>query len=275
MAYTHPKSYKMAKRFFDTKIWDDDWFLDMPNEYKLFWFYMLSSCDSAGIFKVNLRSFSGLLGVKISAEEILKIFNTGKERILPVSEKVWVILDFFSFQYGHSFNINNPFHKGVKKILDKQNISINTLRGLKEVNLTPKRGLLGVSETIKEKEKEIYIDLDSSDNRKVPKVGKGAIEFSGIVCYDAEQEILKNQIWLEQQQQKFGKSDEELRESLRKFHLHLAEKEQYPKGRKAIFAGFEKWLMNEKNFVKQSPARKSPLETELEKARRNYKISGK
>ena len=26
----------MAKRFSATEIWDEDWFLDMPNEYKLF-----------------------------------------------------------------------------------------------------------------------------------------------------------------------------------------------------------------------------------------------
>ena len=43
----------MAKRFTSTEIWNEDWFLDMPAEYKLFWYYMLCECDHAGLFKVN------------------------------------------------------------------------------------------------------------------------------------------------------------------------------------------------------------------------------
>lgn len=143
----------MAKRFTSTEIWEEDWFLEMPNQHKLFWFYMLSNCDHAGFYKVNLRSFCSLLEVKITSDEILNYFNKGKERITIVSDGLWFIIDFFAFQYGHTFNINNPLHKGVKKQLDKYEINLTSIRGLKEVNLTTK-----------EKDKEI--DNNNSLNKK-------------------------------------------------------------------------------------------------------------
>jgi hypothetical protein len=136
----------MAKRFTSTDIWDEDWFLDMPNEYKLFWYYMLSNCDHAGFFKVNLRSFCGLLEVNVGANKILEFFNSNKQRIRIISENIWFIEDFIAFQYGHTFNINNPLHKGIKKQLDKYGIELTSIRGLNEVNLTTKE---------KDKEKEI------------------------------------------------------------------------------------------------------------------------
>ena len=83
----------MAKRFSETEIWNEDWFLDMPNEYKLFWFYMLAKCDHAGLFKVNLRSFRGLIEGKLTSSEVLKHFNNGKERIRILSENLWFIED--------------------------------------------------------------------------------------------------------------------------------------------------------------------------------------
>lgn len=70
----------------------------------------------------------------------------------------------------------------------------------------------------------------------------------GIVVYDAEETILNNQIQLERICVVAGVKLDSAKESLHKYHLHLEEKEQYPKGKKAVFAGFEKWLRNERNF---------------------------
>jgi hypothetical protein len=73
--------------------------------------------------------------------------------------------------------------------------------------------------------------------------------YEGLVVYDAEATILSSAIEFEQVCMKANKLDlDAAKTSLRKYHLYLAEKEQYPKGRKAVFAGFEKWLMNENNF---------------------------
>jgi len=79
---------------------------------------------------------------------------------------------------------------------------------------------------------------------------------NGLVVYNAEDVILKNQAKLEEICMATGKNLESAKKSLRKYHLHLAEKEQYPKGKIAVFAGFEKWLLNENNFNKNGAAKK-------------------
>jgi hypothetical protein len=73
-------------------------------------------------------------------------------------------------------------------------------------------------------------------------------KFNGLVVYDAEKTILENVQELERICMAASKNMESGKESLRKYHLFLEEREAYPKGRKAIFAGFEKWLLNEKKF---------------------------
>lgn len=71
----------------------------------------------------------------------------------------------------------------------------------------------------------------------------------GNVIYDIEKELLNSPIIFEQILMKTKKEKLHAEESLRKYHLYLIDKEQYPKGKIAAFAGFEKWLMNEKNYT--------------------------
>ncbi len=71
---------------------------------------------------------------------------------------------------------------------------------------------------------------------------------SVIVVYNAEVEILGSPIRFEQICMATKRSLIQGKESLRKFHLHLESKEEYPKSKKSLFAGFEKWLLNEKTF---------------------------
>lgn len=123
----------MAKRFFSTNIWDEDWFLDMPIEYRLFWFYILSGCDHAGIFKINLRSFCGLNGVKIDSETALSLLNKDKQRIRVINDSTWFIEDFFYYQYGHTLNRNNRVHESIEEIYNRHEIKLDSIRGLKDL----------------------------------------------------------------------------------------------------------------------------------------------
>jgi hypothetical protein len=147
----------MAKRFTATEIWEEDWFLDIPNEYKLFWYYMLSNCDHAGIYKVNLTTFSRLLEVKLSTKIALNHFNTGKNRITCINDTVWFIEDFFVYQYGVVFNHNNRLHASIYRIYNKYGIEPKNLRGLLEVK-----------EGVKDKDK----DKDKVDTGVLEEKGK-------------------------------------------------------------------------------------------------------
>lgn len=134
----------MAKRFSDTGIWEEDWFLEMPNEYKLFWFYMLATCDHAGVFKVNLRSFRGLLEVSLTSTEALRHFNNGKDRIRVLTDSTWFVEDFVVYQYGATLNLNNRLHESIANVLAKQKIELTSLRGL-----------LDLKDRVKDKDKEL------------------------------------------------------------------------------------------------------------------------
>lgn len=147
----------MAKRFISTEIWDEDWFLEMDIEYRLFWFYILSSCDHAGIFKVNLRSFCGLNGVNLTSTQALVYFNNGKDRIIVISDSIWLISDFFVFQYGTTFNPNNRVHLSIENIYKKYKIDINLIRGLIDLKDRVKD---------KDKDKDNLVKLKNEKNGK-------------------------------------------------------------------------------------------------------------
>jgi hypothetical protein len=123
----------MAKRFVSTDIWQEDWFLDMPNEYKLFWYYLISNCDHAGLFKVNLRIFNALNGVNLDSKKAIEYYNNGKQRIRIVLENLWLIEDFFMYQYGETFNANNRVHESIEKLYNKHGIKMTSIRGLKDL----------------------------------------------------------------------------------------------------------------------------------------------
>lgn len=125
----------MAKRFTATELWEEDWFLDMPNEYKLFWYYILAACDHAGVFRVNISKFNRIIDSKkkVVQNKAITYFNNGKERVRIISENKWFIEDFFVFQYGSIFNKNNKVHESIEKIYNQANISLTSIRGLKDL----------------------------------------------------------------------------------------------------------------------------------------------
>ena len=41
------------KRFSDTEKWDDRFFCEMPDVFKLFYLFLLDKCDNVGVWKVN------------------------------------------------------------------------------------------------------------------------------------------------------------------------------------------------------------------------------
>lgn len=139
----------MAKRFGSTEIWNEDWFLEMPAEYKLYWYYMLAKCDHAGLFKVNVKVFCTTNGVTLTSKIALEYFNADKERIRVISESVWYIEDFFVFQYGDALNLNNRVHESISELYKRQNIELTSIRGLKVLK-----------DRVKDKDKDKDIDKD-------------------------------------------------------------------------------------------------------------------
>jgi len=151
----------MAKRFTQTDIWDEDWFLDMPKEYKLFWFFIKDQCNHAGIWRPNKRLFEAMIEGRVDLNKALELFNTEKERISILKSGHWFIIDFFVFQYGESFNPANRVHKSIQSIYNHE-----------DINLTSIRGLIDHTDRVKDKDKDKDID-----NSLKGGVGENSLDF--------------------------------------------------------------------------------------------------
>ena len=105
------------KRFVDCDIWGKKWFRELPPKTKLFYFYMITKCDHAGMYDVDLELAAFQIGMPISSADINKILKHIK---IVKDDKYW-IKGFVDFQYGELKDTNNA-HISVIKILNKYGI---------------------------------------------------------------------------------------------------------------------------------------------------------
>ncbi len=103
----------IAKRFTDSRKWDDDWFLELPARYKLLWLYILDKCDYTGFFKPNLKLANFCLDTQYSHKEVLEVF---KDRVYIVGSK-WHIPKFIEFQYGELTPNNNTHISIINRLI--------------------------------------------------------------------------------------------------------------------------------------------------------------
>ena len=107
----------MAKRFTDSEKWADPWFMDLPNKYKLFWLYLLDSCNHAGVWKVNFKVANFYIGEHLEPSEVKRVLSA---RVNIIDDTYWYIEKFITFQYGGIKNDN--VGKSVQKILERHNL---------------------------------------------------------------------------------------------------------------------------------------------------------
>jgi len=132
----------VAKRFAETKIWDDYWFQKLPLVYKCLWKYICDKSDEAGIWKVNFSLAEFQIGTKIKWGEVEKHINNGKERVV-FKKDFWLIKDFVSFQYGEKvFSSEHAFHKKIRGMLDRVS---NTLQEKEKEEVKEKESIKGDS----------------------------------------------------------------------------------------------------------------------------------
>ena len=84
------------KRFTETTKWDDKWFRALSPAAKLFWDWVCSKCDQAGVIDPDFELASFQVGLPITSD-ILIHFN---ERIEIIPSGKLRIVKFIQFQYG-------------------------------------------------------------------------------------------------------------------------------------------------------------------------------
>ena len=101
----------MSKRFMETSIWDQSWFLELSPEGKNIWMFLERSSDCAGIWRIDIPEMRRKIGYKnidLSnfLEEVNRDYNklTGepvkRNRVMLIADstKLW-LTGFISFQY--------------------------------------------------------------------------------------------------------------------------------------------------------------------------------
>lgn len=158
----------MAKRFITTEIFADPWFMDLPSKYKLFWIFLIASCNHAGIWMVNYKLAAYYCGDHLEPSECERIM---RERIIKIDDgKYWFIPKFIEFQYGTELKENNPATKSVIKLLQKYELfsflpKIKIIQGAtKELQ----RSYLAPKDKDKDKDKDNVKDKDASMFEELP-----------------------------------------------------------------------------------------------------------
>lgn len=85
----------MSKRFIDTGLFDDEWFMNLTQDGKLLWVYFITKCDHAGILRLNMK----LCKVQTDIKNIDTVIKELGNRLVTVSEHLFFIPKFINYQY--------------------------------------------------------------------------------------------------------------------------------------------------------------------------------
>jgi len=121
---------------------------------KLFYFYLLTNCDHAGMYDVDLELAEFQIGMEVKQKDIDKHL---KEHIDVIKEDKWWVKSFPTFQYG-DLNPNVKAHASVIKILTRYNCLqrvSNTCESVQNKDIDKVK--------VKYKEKEIQEMLKNTD----------------------------------------------------------------------------------------------------------------
>lgn len=118
----------MAKRFIDTELFEDPWFMDLSISGKVLWVYCLTKCDHAGVLKWNLKLIQFQTGIK-NMDTVSKELGN---RIVRVSDDYIFIPKFFEFQYPNYPEKKFKAADSAIRILQKYNLIDEDTQTLKK-----------------------------------------------------------------------------------------------------------------------------------------------
>lgn len=114
----------MAKRFYDTNLIYQEWYMDLSPKHKALYIHLLCSCDIAGVFEVNYRIMSAFVNDAITEEDVFGAFGNRVKPLMMNNGTKGIIVDFVSFQCGGELNCRVKAHMSI-------------IRRLNELQLTP------------------------------------------------------------------------------------------------------------------------------------------
>ena len=121
----------MAKRFIDTNLFDDNWFMNLSKEEKLLWIYLITKCNHAGIIEYNKKLWSFQTDLN-SLETVIK--GLGNRLIRVKETDYYFIPKFLKYQYPNFPNSKVKAQASAIKILQSFDLytkeNIRVIKGL-------------------------------------------------------------------------------------------------------------------------------------------------
>ena len=146
-----------GKRFIDSKLFDKIWFRKLPPRYKLFWLYILGTCNRAGMWDVDedMLQFRLRIDPPIDLKDFLKTMD-GKIVEIDDGEK-WYIVDYIRVQYGE-LKKNYNAHADVIKLVYQYKLH-------EQFEVLPKTwSSLHNKDKAKEKDKDVFYSSNSNNS---------------------------------------------------------------------------------------------------------------
>jgi len=165
----------MAKRFIDTGIFDNNWFMNISKDAKLLWIYLLTKCDHAGIIEENPKLIEFQTGIKSYLTVRKELGNS----LVTLKENKMFIPKFIEYQYTNPLNSNVKAQESVIKLLSKYDL-------YDIQNQTVKKEFDNSSATVKDKNKDISKDMVKVMDKDKEGIVKGNHLFENSEFYDIE-----------------------------------------------------------------------------------------
>jgi hypothetical protein len=216
----------MAKRFIDTELFHDSWFMNLCPNYKLFYIYLITNCDFAGIIDLNIRLaefLTGIEGLGNSLERVWKEF--GEKRVIYLTGNYYFLPKFIKYQYPNGLSESVKAQKSVMERLqsfnlyDKQKQTVNEQLGNSLITVQDKdiykdkdnlKG--GMGENL-ELINEIMDYYEFTEMRNPDKL-RQIFQFSKILEYDNKLELFKEQF---RAYKKYKEESKEIRHAFSNF----------------------------------------------------------
>lgn len=181
----------MSKRLHDTEIWRGLWFRKLPKESKMLWFYLLDTCNCAGIVDIDdFEQMSFLIGFNITEKNLLDL----SKQLKKIDQRRGLILDFIDFQYGHLHESHKMYNKVIAE-LAKFNIKypIDTLSIQYQYS----------TDTVKDKDKDkdINTSLKKEDKKGKERTWRSSFWLYRKMVILAYREIIGSPETIKQQQE--------------------------------------------------------------------------
>ncbi len=179
----------MAKRFTDSDKWKDDWYISLPNDYKIVWQWLLDNCTHSGLCKRSMALLNLMCKVDFTENEMIDAMSG---RIL-IHGNHWFIPKFLKFQYS-TLNSNKAAVVSVVKDIFNHNLKAMIPESFGNDYIIKEESFENHCKMIKDKDKVKDKDKDKVKENGVIKKGEKFDEkFEKVFFDDGSWQLLGNE----------------------------------------------------------------------------------